>query len=321
MEHPIFSLSTKPDTRIRRYESPDKQAFIEVIPSTLGLATIHDRDVLIFCISQIMTALNEGVKVSQTVQFKAYDLLQATNRPTGGESYQRLKEALERLRGTTISTNIMTGGMEQTNIFGLIENARIVRETREGRMQEVEIRLSDWVFNAIRANEVLTLHRGYFRLRKPLERRLYEIGRKHCGPAETWRIGLDKLQHKCGSSSTRHEFKRLISKIVADDQANKHIPDYALSLEPSAREGNPDNLVFTNRQIMAEKSMNAAIAKHSVGSLDPETYHDAKLIAPGWDPYAIEQEWREWMTELPRNPNKAFLGFCRKWVEKRGPAR
>ncbi|MCA9184408.1 MAG: replication initiator protein A [Pirellulaceae bacterium] len=36
---------------------------------------------------------------------------------------------------------------------------------------------------------MLTLHRDYFRLRKPLERRVYEIARKHCGPkAECGRI-------------------------------------------------------------------------------------------------------------------------------------
>jgi Replication initiator protein A len=52
---------------------------------------------------------------------------------------------------------------------------QIVRLTREGRMQEVEIKLSDWVFNAIKAKEVLTLHRDYFRLRKPLERCMYEL--------------------------------------------------------------------------------------------------------------------------------------------------
>ena len=33
-------------------------------------------------------------------------------------------------------------------------------------MQEVEVKLSDWVFNAIRAQEVLTLRRDYFRLRQ-----------------------------------------------------------------------------------------------------------------------------------------------------------
>jgi hypothetical protein len=38
--------------------------------------------------------------------------------------------------------------------------------------------------------EVLTLHRDYFRLRKPLERRMYELARKHCGQQATWSICL-----------------------------------------------------------------------------------------------------------------------------------
>lgn len=73
---------------------------------------------------------------------------------------------------------------------------KIVRETRDGRMQEVEIKLADWVFNAIQAKEVLTLHRDYFRLRKPLERRIYELARKHCGAQNGWKISLALLQKK-----------------------------------------------------------------------------------------------------------------------------
>jgi Replication initiator protein A len=52
MEHPIFSLSTKPDHRIRRYEH--NASYVEIKPSSDGLATIHDRDILIYCISQLM---------------------------------------------------------------------------------------------------------------------------------------------------------------------------------------------------------------------------------------------------------------------------
>ena len=51
------------------------------------------------------------------------------------------------------------------------------------------------------------------------------------------------------------------------------------------------------------------------------TYEKAKEHAPGWDVYFIEQEWRDWLTEPPRNPDAAFLGFCKKWCKKRGPAR
>lgn len=310
MEHPIFSISTKPDRRIRRYESGSN--FVEITPSMKGLATVHDRDVLIYCISQCMAALNEERSVSQIVRFKAYDLLTATNRGTDGRGYEQLRAALERLKGTAITTNIITGDMEVFDGFGLIDAFRIVRETRDGRMQEVEIRLSDWVFNAIQHKEVLTLHRDYFRLRKPLERRIYELARKHCGQKAEWKISLQKLQSKCGSSSTEKEFRRLVQKIVREDQAHGHMPDYAVRLEN-------DMVMFANRRTQAPKPSPPALASIR---LDPEAYHDARQVAPGWDIYVLEGEWRSWMAEMdsdpPRNPTKAFVGFCRKWFETRG---
>jgi hypothetical protein len=311
MEHPLFSLSTKPDRGIRRYEH--NGIFVEITPSVLGLATIHDRDVLIFAISQIMAALNERREVSQVVRFKAYDLLNATNRVTDGRGYEGLKAALDRLSGTRISTNIITGDVEITKGFGLIDSYEIVRATRDGRMQEVEIKLSDWVFNAIRHNEVLTLHRDYFRLRKPLERRMYELARKHCGKQKDWKISLDLLQKKCGSSSTTKEFKRLIQNIVEQDTAHSHMPDYAVSLDEQW-------VVFRNRGTMEkEKAVNKIYGGIRI---DPESYHDARTVAVGWDVHFLEQEWRNWMAdydiEPPRDAGKAFIGFCRKWVEKRG---
>jgi plasmid replication initiation protein len=311
MEHPIFSLSTKPDHRVRRYEH--NSAYIEIKPSSEGLATIHDRDILIYCISQLMAAINAGRPVSQTVRFRAYDLLVATNRMTTGRGYELLKSAFERLRGTTISTNIITGGQETFEIFGLIESAKIVRATREGRMQEIEVKLSDWVFNAIRANEVLTLHRDYFRLRKPLERRMYELARKHCGKKDGWRISLELLRKKCGSGSTDKEFRRLVNKIVQEDKAFGHMPDYAVSLTED------DVVVFCNRGTMHDRQeeKHAAI----VPGLHPETYHDARILAPGWDVYELEREWREWLTEPPRNADAAFLGFCKKWIARRAGTR
>ena len=190
MAHPIFSLSTKLDHRVRRYEDETGKNYLKVKPSSEGVATIHDRDVLIYCISQIMAALNEGRQVSRTVRLRAFDLLKATNRVTDGRGYDALKSALTRLQGTQIETNIVTGGTEQMDLFSIIDRARIVRQTRDGRMQEIEVQLSDWVFNAIQAQEVLILHRCYFRLRKPLERRIYEIARKHCGRQKSWRVSL-----------------------------------------------------------------------------------------------------------------------------------
>ncbi len=311
MEHPIFSLSTKPDLRTRRYEHG--AVFIEIAPSAQGLATVHDRDILIYCISQLMATFNDGKPITPVVRFKAHDLPRATNRVTSGEGYSGLKAALERLRGTQISTNIITGGEEVFEVFGLIERAKAVRETREGRMQEVEIKLSDWVFNAIEHQEVLTLHRDYFQLRKPLERRMYELARKHCGKKDLWKISLERLQHKCGSSSSLKEFRRLVGNIVEEDRLHQHIPDYSVEMDDS------DMVLFRNRGTMLP--FEPQPEKVKVGSLDTDAYNAAKVVAPGWDVYYLEREWRDWITEQPRDPEAAFIGFCRKLYERRGQPR
>ncbi|WP_226583391.1 replication initiator protein A [Acuticoccus sediminis] len=310
MEHPLFSVATQPDRNIRRYENG--RNFIEITPSVKGIATVHDRDVLIYCISQIMAKINRKEPVHQRMRFKAYDMLKATNRRTDGRAYATLLDALERLRGTTVTTNIMTGEVEVTSGFGLIESFELVRKTRDGRMQEVEVKLSDWVFNAISANEVLTLHRDYFRLRKPLERRMYELARKHCGQQTEWRISLDHLRDKCGSTSPLKTFRMIVRRLIKEDERFGHMPDYAVSLDDEK-----DVVTFTNRA-RAEKA--GALFPEVV--LDPAAYNDARIVAPGWDPYMLEQEWRNWLHDCdmdpPRNAEKAFVGFCRRWAERRG---
>lgn len=301
MEHPVFTLSTKPDLKPRRYQRGDN--FIQVSPSHYGLATVHDRDVLIYCISQCMAALNEGRKVTRSLRFKAHDLLVATNRQTSGQGYQLLKDALRRLQGTQIETNIRQGGKEYYKVFGLIESAEIVRETREGRMLDVEVTLSDWVFDAIENNHVLSLSKHYFFLRKPLERRLYELARKHCGAQPRWLCGLELLRDKCGSSSTVKEFRRLLGKIIEDDDAHDHMPDYRMTIEG-------DNVVFRPK---IEGSV-IALPSQALRLKKLDTHDMARKLASGWDIYALENEWRGWVHDKAievKDPDKHFLAFCK----------
>ncbi len=305
MEHPVFSLSTKPDMRPRRYERGEN--WIEISPSRYGLATVHDRDVLIYCISQCIAALNQGRPVGRTVRFKAYDLLVATNRSKSGRGYELLRDALRRLQGTQIETNIRQGGKEYFKVFGLIDSAEIVKETRDGRMLDIDITLSDWVFDAIENRHVLTLNREYFFLRKPLERRLYEIARKHCGEKSEWRIGLANLRDKCGSGSTLKEFRRLVSKIIDDDEKNDHMPDYAFSFED-------ENVLVRSKR----EDVLSPLPAPPLHVDEDKTFEQARRLAPGWDVRALLDEWREWVSNkgiTVQNPDANFLSFCKT----RGP--
>ena len=48
--------------------------------------------------------------------------------------------------------------------------------------------------------------------------------------------------------------------------------------------------------------------------LSTTDYEKAKRVAPGWDIYYLEQEWREWLAKKgkPDNPSAAFIAFCRR---------
>lgn len=297
MEHPMFSLGTRPDRRILEYLH--NGVSITVTPSVRGLATIHDKDVLIYCISQLVAALNVGRDVNRTLQLKAHDLLVATNRDTSGDSYRRLREAFERLAGTRITTNYETGGEEITTGFGLIESWRIVRKTKGGRMVSVAVTLSEWLYRAVLAKSVLTLSRDYFRLRKPLERRIYELSRKHCGRQAEWRISIETLLKKSGSNSPRRVFRKMIRDMIEAD----HLPDYHLEELPG------DMLRVTARRVV-ERPGEAPV-------LRPDTLETARALLPGWDVYALQAEWQDLWQRTGRqklgSPDRAFLG----WVKKR----
>lgn len=255
MEAPIFTLSTKPDLSVWEWRSQDGNKYVKVTPSVLGRASQHDKDVLIFVVSQLTEALNRGREdaKNRTVRFTVHDFLVTTNRQTGGEAYKRLHEAFERLRGTSITTDIRTGGQRVREGFGIIDKWKIVEKSpTDERMIAVEVTLSDWLYNAVQAFEVLTLHPDYFRLRSPLARRLYELARKHCGHQAQWSIGLALLQEKAGSKSTLKEFRRAVRSIEADDS----LPEYRLSL------GADDKVTFyvrdTRRLVQSLASRGAA---------------------------------------------------------------
>lgn len=309
MEHPFYSLAKKPDTSVRKYEHNGQ--WIEITPSVKGMATIYDKDVLIYCISQIMGAIKRGDPVSKRVRINSRDLLTFTNRGTSGRAYSSLIESLDRLEGTRIRTNIITGDEEQTNGFGLIDASSVRRKHGlDGRLLWCDITLSDWVFSAIKAQEVLTLHRDYFRLAKPLERRVYEIARKHCGQQPKWKIGLPLLHKKSGSEGPEWRFRQMIRSLVLGD----HLPDYSIAYDADA-----DMVTFVNRGTV-KAPVEPAIEPWS-GRLDPDAYHEARKAAPGWDVRELETEWRMWLSDqdiVPRAPLAHFVKFCRSWAEKRG---
>ena len=49
--------------------------------------------------------------------------------------------------------------------------------------------------------------------------------------------------------------------------------------------------------------------------LDSETHEEARRVAPGWDMYHLEDEWRSWVLDkgiAVKDPDKHFMSFCKR---------
>jgi len=313
MEHPIYSLSPRADLRELSYVHDDQK--IEIIPGARGLPTVYDKDVLIYCISKLMAMRNAGQEIGPTVRLTTHDLLVQTNKQTNDNGYKRLEAALQRLAGTVIQTTIETGDEKTVKGFSLINSYEYNRKgsMHAERLRYLEITLCDWIFRAIESAEVVPISRDYFRLRKPLDRRLYELARKHCGSGSKWRIGLDKLQKKCGSRMERRFFLRHVRHTV---QSN-HLPDYTMTLEG-------EQVVFWRREQGAApvnrpppvSAGPAASAERRimVSSQAIERLYD---VAPGWDKYMLENLYLAWAKdkEAARNEDARFLSWVGSYTK------
>lgn len=254
MEFPIFSLAKNKDLEIREYRRGNR--VVRIIPSSVGAATVFDKDLLLYVASQLIEAKNQGRPISRTVVIDSCDFLIGTERGDGRASFERIVDLLNRLRGTTIETNIETGGKLQTEGFGIIDSYKIISEkTRpekriNGRGKEVtkqvarvlqfSVTISEWLYNGLVNYEVLTMDRGYFRLTRSIERRLYEIARKHCGDQPIWKIDIDLLAGKLGTRVSRAKFRDELRQTIQADA----LPEYRLALDTSVR---PDHVVFYTR--------------------------------------------------------------------------
>ena len=299
MEHPVFSLSKKNDFRKLEYQKGNIN--LTIAPSTYGLPTIFDKDVLLYCGSLLMDQVNKGVIPPKTLRISSHDLLVATNRRTDGDAYQRLKKALDRLKGVSIKTNIKTNKRETTKAFGLIDGYEIIESSKvKDRMIRLEITLSDWFYNSILGKEVLTINRDYFRLGKPLERRFYEIARKHCGNQESWSISLDKLKEKTGSNSTLNKFRYFVKEIEKSD----YLPDYTIKLSK-------DDMV-TFKSIRTDL-MDTPGLKWETIEKGAEIVEQAKT---GWDYQTIREEFQMQLIKgfKPNKVDGAFINFVKKKV-------
>jgi plasmid replication initiation protein len=224
----FFSLTRERVTELPVYN--DGTVRIDVRSTSEGVATIWDKELLIYAASLLHEKRNRGEGVCRKLTFTANDFFRVCRIHPGGTAYDRLEGALKRLKATTITTNIETGGEGTEGGFSWITEYKVnYRRNRDGEkaLKSITIELCEWLYRALeRHTTILTYDPGYFDL-TPLEKRLYEIARAHCGDQPSFKINIEKLRLRVGSDTDLKKFKLALTKIAA---RRKPLPDYGLSV-------------------------------------------------------------------------------------------
>lgn len=215
-----FSLTAKRTEPIEHEFEDKRSKRKETVRITgtpeFGIAMIHDQDLLIFVISQLVEATRKGLPASRRVRFTPYQFFAWINRTPTGTAYQRLREALHRLRMTTIETTIRSESTRRgrTKQFSWISEFGTVEE--EGELSGVEVVLAEWLFESVQGFNVLTLDKRYFEIAGPVERWLYQYARKATGGATgQWVESIKSLYAKSASQQDFKHYANTLRKLAA----------------------------------------------------------------------------------------------------------
>ena len=221
-----FALSAG-DMKARRFDLDGQ--FFEITPSATGLPTVRDMDVLIYCVSWLANALfDERHKdLSRNLRFTARDFLDFSKRGNGGAQYDGLAQALDRLAGSKITTNILPPDEIKKcgDSFNLIRYE--AERDRDGRIDAVSIELPDRLYYcATDWTQVCAMHPDYFSL-TPLHRLIYMLAKIHCGEWQPWVVSINELHRLTGCSSPLRKFKNSVQGLLTDNA----IPEYRIEMD------------------------------------------------------------------------------------------
>ncbi|WP_419899192.1 replication initiator protein A [Roseomonas sp. USHLN139] len=257
MAYPFFHLGkTAPSRELLRYD--DGQVRIEVAPGPAGMATIYDKDLILYIASLMAEKMRRGelrpddARPDREFTFTAHDFFRVAGRDTAGKAYDRLLQMLQRLQGTQVRTNIEMGGEGTDGVFSWIDavNTRYRRNARaEKELVSVSVTLCAWLYRGILSDtRLLTFAEGYFDL-APLERRLYEIAKAEDVDEAGWSIGIEDLHARVGTRGLLRHFGQFLTEL----ERSQRLIEYEIGLHrPPAetqRRGRPgyEGLVVTLR--------------------------------------------------------------------------
>jgi plasmid replication initiation protein len=344
MERPFFSLSKSKRMKPIEYINENDGTFVMVQPhQDYGMATIWDADILIWAASVLCDMKNRGTNdIPRELKFQPHDLLKAIHRGTGGKDYVQLRDSLDRLKFTAVTTSIRAARGQKRSAFSWIDEWTDLVDADTKESKGMSIIVSDWFYRGVTEDGgVLSIDQAYFSISGGRERWLYRVARKHAGGngPNGFAISMPVLFDKSGAEGAYRRFKFEILRIIARND----LPGFSLAVQTGAEgeplvhmvkrehigEGaHPEWIPFTKTQSRSKAPQpakeladsNLPLLSPIIRTLSEGTISSIRDEHPGWDIYALQHAYNEWLdSDVSRTPNNyeaAFKGWVRRHLDK-----
>jgi plasmid replication initiation protein len=277
IEHQFSYAGSKTTETVRITGSPE-----------YGIATIHDQDLLIFVISQWVEAKKLGLVATRRIAFTPYQLFSWMGREPTGSAYQRLRDALHRLKTTNIETTMDYEEGQRRHrkkVFSWISEWEMTEEN--GRIKGIEVVLAEWLFESVYNFNVLTLDKRYFAINGGLERWLYLYARKATGGG-VWKESLRSLHRKSAGQQAFKHYASTVRKVAKKNE----LPGLRLETQLSAK----------GEQILLMERTERPSA------IDREVAQQPALI----ETTPLEEAWQNVLESMRRSSGKSEV---KAWLE------
>jgi plasmid replication initiation protein len=208
----FFALSKKPRYQPIVHQLPKGRISIRPTAGN-ALATVYDEDILLFLISQLVHGADKGQPLGKTIYFSGISFFKFVKKTKiGGKNYEEIWEALQRLKTTYVELemNGVEGSDAKFNWLSYIEKDWITNKKGEKQAVGFHVEVPTRLVKAVEDRRVLTLDRGYFRMRSPIERWLYRFVRKSVGRAKNENFkywSWENLHRKSASTDSLSMFR------------------------------------------------------------------------------------------------------------------
>lgn len=249
MSFNTFNISSRKKNVIEHAQG-DK--FLNVQSTTgNGVATQHDADIIIFLVSHIVEALNQGQNVSNRINFTGYEFCKFTGRFSGNElggiRYKQIWDSMIRLQDTFVHTNInLADGTNEEHRWNFLSDIKKITSA-SGKSLYYEVSLADTIFKAITSSTpaVLTLDDRYFSLRSGFDKWLYQFMRRTAGTSKEWIVSEKLIHSRSGSSLDLSQFRR---RLLEDLYESRELLDYKIS---KAMIGSEKSIAFERKKFVS----------------------------------------------------------------------